>query len=133
MKNSIRRTFAHAILVLALVVNTVPSSLMAQDNETPKPAAAIKYLGNNNDQLLFQVDFENKEEESFTLIIKDEEGNTLFNGRFRDKSFTKKFMFDRSEMGASRLEFTIGTGKGKQTQVFQVATRVVEDVVVTRM
>src|SRR3712207_5836527 len=101
MKNSIRRIAINATLVIALVVNAVPTSLKAQDN--PKPSAAVKYLGNTEDQLLFQIDLENKESENVIIIIKDDEGNTLFNGKFREKTLTKKFQFDRNELGTARL------------------------------
>jgi hypothetical protein len=117
-----------------MFVNCIPSLLHAQGLNDNAPSL-IKYLGGNNDELLFQMEYDNQTAESFLVIIKDEDGTILFTEKVKGKRFSKKFQFSRAEMGSQKLIFSVVTTKEKQTEVFQVATstRVVEDVVVTRL
>ena len=96
---------------------------------------SIQYVGKVNDQLVFQVDYENPNNDVVNVLIKDEDGNVLYTDRFNDKKLTKKFKVNTTEYGDARLTFVISTSKERTSQVFQVNTntRVIDDVVVTNL
>ena len=96
---------------------------------------SIQYVGKVNDQLIFQVDYDNPTNEAVNVLIKDEDGNVLYADRFKDKKLTKKFKVNTAEYGDVRLTFVISTDKDRTSQVFQVNTntRVIDDVVVTNL
>lgn len=123
--------FALASLLLATV-----APVMAQDGirSTP-PAVSINYIGTVDNQPIFQIEFDNKNEELFNLSIKDDQGIVLFNEKFKDKKFSKKFQLEKPTEDNVKLTFTIAADKEKQSQSFEINTnvRVIQDVVVTRL
>jgi hypothetical protein len=135
LRNVASKMFLPALLASVLLFNGVSNSLHAQNTTATYSKPAIRYVGKTNDQLVFQVDFDNINEEIFNLAIKDEDGNLLYTDRFKDKKFSKKFKVDQAGYGNMKLTFVLTTDKEKQTQVFQVNTntRVVDDVVVTNL
>ena len=134
LRNTARNFIVPAFLFTALLVGSSTNSVNAQSaiNST---SPSVKYLGKSNDQLVFQVDYDNTNDEVLNLAIKDEDGNILYADRFRDKKLSKKFKVNSSEYGNMKLTFVLSTDKEKQSQVFQVNTntRVIDDVVVTNL
>jgi|GEM_PF-796352 len=134
--NAIRKTILRFGLTGLMAANLVPALAQPQDKiRTAPPAVAINYIGMINNQPVFQIEFENKNDEVLNLSIRDEQGNVLFNERFRDKKFSKKFQFDKTGIDNMKLTFTLAGEKEKQSQSFEINTnvRVIQDVVVTRL
>ncbi|MFL5808447.1 MAG: hypothetical protein ACJ749_02940, partial [Flavisolibacter sp.] len=88
-----------------------------------------------DDQPVFQVDFDNLTEKNVRVSITDEDGILLYGGRSNEKKFSKKFKFEKAGIDPVKLIFTLTTGKEKQSQAFEINTKVwtVKDVVVTRL
>lgn len=130
-----RKAFARTMVVCALVVITFPLAADAQKFTIEKNSPEIKYLGTVQDRLLFQIDMENVPNSPLYVTIKDEEGNVLFAEKVRDANFSRKFAFDKGEFEGKRVSFIVQGVNGKSTQTVQVATRtrMVEDVVITRL
>lgn len=99
----------------------------------PSKGATVKYLGVQDDLLVFHVQYENPNAAKFNVTIKDFDGTTLYNDNFSDRKFDKKFKLPKSE--GNKINFIIAERKGTNQQAFEVNTnvRVVEDVVVTRI
>lgn len=102
--------------------------------ETPKAPAEIKLLGIlNTDEVLFEVVFDNKTREVFDLTITDQEGYVFYKARFQDRTFSKKFLFNKLENGNANLTFTIKTGNSKQSESFEVNTQLLENASLTKL
>ena len=108
----------------------LPSAVHAEE-KTPT-GATVNYVGSVDNQPIFQIEFDNKNEELFTVSIRDNEGNVLYVERTKDKKFLKRFKYQGDD---AKLTFVLSTGSGKQTQVFEVNKniRVVQDVVVSKL
>jgi hypothetical protein len=91
-------------------------------------AASIKHISTTNDKVIFQLSLDNEAGERFSVSIRDNDGNTLFQDYYSDKKFDKKYVFAKSE-DLSKLTFIIRSLKDNATQVFEVNTvpRVVEN------
>ena len=91
-------------------------------------AASIKHISTTNDKVIFQLSLENEAGERFSVSIRDNDGNTLFQDFYSDKKFDKKFVFEKSA-DMSKLTFIVRSLKDKTSQVFEVNTvpRVVEN------
>jgi hypothetical protein len=129
--HAVRNTFLAGIFLMSL-----SSSAQAQDKESQSVnPVEIKYLGTIDDQPVFQLDFDNAYEKNVKLSITDENGLLLYGGRTNEKKFSKKFKFEKAGIDPVKLTFTLTTGKEKQSQVFEINTKVwtVKDVVVTRL
>jgi len=136
MKKHIANTFSKASFLFVLFLSLSTTALFAAngDSNTEKPAA-VKYMGTINDQIVFQLNYDNNEGQSFYVTVKDADGVILYNGKFNDKNFSKQFRFYKSELGNADLLFTLTAQNEKQSQTFKVATtsRIVEEVVVTKL
>lgn len=129
------RIFLVPALLVALSIAGLSSGKAYGQSITSNTKPSIEYVGKVNDQLVFQVDYDNPTNEVVNLLIKDQDGNVLYNDRFKEKKLTKKFRVNTAEYGDARLTFVISTEKERSSQVFQVNTntRVIDDVVVTNL
>jgi hypothetical protein len=145
MKNSIvqklalsfsgRRARLAAFVIL--LATSMPSFVKAQ--EIPQVTtgggirAAIKYVGTADDQLIFKLEIENSVNDSYSIKIRDEEGNTFFEERFRDKKLTRRFAIKKEDAG-ELLTFIIKSSRDQQVETFQIDrnVRMIEDLVITK-
>ncbi|HWJ90126.1 MAG TPA: hypothetical protein VNR87_03395 [Flavisolibacter sp.] len=111
----------------------LPSVVNAEEKPGTPSGVSVNYVGSVDNQPVFQIEFDNKNEEQFTISIKDSDGNVLYVERSKDKKFVKRFKYQGEE--AVKLTFVLSTDKEKQAQVFEVnkSIRVVQDVVVNRL
>ena len=95
--------------------------------------AEINPLGTSDGMLLFEVKVNNASGERFRVIVKDVDGSVLFQNYYQDKNFAKKFMIPRPD--GDRLIFLVKSPSGNTSQSFEInsSTRVIEDVVVTKI
>jgi hypothetical protein len=57
----------------------------------------VKYLGTQEDMVVFNVSCPNPEGSRFQLIIKDQDGALLYQNTFSDKSFYKQFRLPKTD------------------------------------
>ena len=142
MKKSIRQklanfksTYVHIVFCIVLLSSFSPILVNATDkSKAPLAEGVITYLGIQNDQqVAFEVEFENTRGETFYVSISDKEGNVLYRQGFKDSKFSKKFLFNKEEISDTHLVFTIKTSNDTQVESFKVITQVVENTVVTKL
>jgi hypothetical protein len=111
----------------------LPSVVHAEEKPGTPTGATVNYVGSVDNQPIFQIEFDNKSEELFTVSIRDSDGNLLYVERSKDRKFLKRFRYQGDD--AVKLTFVLSTEKGKQTQAFEVNQniRVVQDVVVNKL
>ena len=88
MRNS--GIFTIALLALTLVFSTATFA----NNEDGKPAHAteLKFIGNVENQPVFQLNLINTDEDEYTVTFRDEYGNVLYTDKFKGANLTKKFL-----------------------------------------
>lgn len=97
--------------------------------------AHVQYLGVAEEGLWFNIKYANPKGERFTLLIKNAEGEVLFQGSFSEANFSKKIKILNEENETLTPTFIIKTADNRRiAQSFQVntASRTVEEVIVTR-
>lgn len=123
MKTNYRFTIA----LLAAMVSALFSVTANAANNTKEEAVAVlekqvsvSYAGNEDNSVVFRVAFENPNAQKFTLIIKNEAGDVLYNGQFNDAHFSKAvhLLKDQAEMNPV---FIIRSGNQKVEQAFKVS------------
>lgn len=97
-------------------------------------AALVKYLGTQDDMLIFNVSYDNPEGNKFLVAVKDQDGNQLYEDLFRDKTFYKQFKLPKSDR--ERVIFVIRSGE--QTPIVKtfdvkVNSRFVQEVAVKKL
>jgi len=92
----------------------------------------VKYVGVSGDAVLFNVSVDNPTGSKFSVIVLDEDGTKIFQEIYTDKKFDKIFKLPKSEK--NKLTFVIRNFKTADvTQTFEINTRFVEDVIVTKL
>ena len=108
---------------------------MASDSTRTVPVE-LKYIGNLNNQPLVQLTFAgNAEENEFTIIIRDEDGNSLYRETIKGEKFYKKFLLNNDEIGESALRFEVISRRSNKSVVFEVnrESRYVNEMAISKM
>ena len=114
------RLIAIAFFTVFSVV-TAPVALASSDSSNRSMPVELKLIGSINNQLLFQLSFAgNAEPDEFTIVIRDEDGNSLYRENIKGESFTKKFLLNKDEVGNGKLRFEITSKKYSKTVVYEV-------------
>jgi hypothetical protein len=124
VKSVIRNTFFVSVLTIASVL-----AVSAKTTPVIKDPATVNYIGSVDDQLSFLMNYENESGEKFIVTILDSRGESLFEGVFSDKKFSRIF---KVPVEAGNTTFVISDYKNKSEKKFQVTSvrRLVEEVVV---
>ncbi|GGH62250.1 deoxyribodipyrimidine photolyase-like uncharacterized protein [Filimonas zeae] len=124
-----------AVLVSLVSVNTSKAN-NNKDKETVAIAekqVSVTYTGYNDNSVVFRVAFENPTAQKFSLIIKNEAGDVLYQGSYSDTSFSKAvhLLKEDSEMNPT---FIIRVGSQRIERTFKVnsTSSSTEEVVVVK-
>jgi hypothetical protein len=141
MKQTIRGTFRKSLVVAGILMGAMlanPATSKANngvDSVVEKEKQGnIQYLGTSDNSVWFNVKYANPTAEKFTLVIKNADGDILYQGQFTDVSFAKKIKLLIEDEDVNPT-FIIKAGNRQIAQSFQVntSTRLIEQVVVTKL
>ena len=127
------------IAIAFMTVFTVAAAPMAMANDSSRVNKTIpvelKLVGNVNDQPIFQLSYSGTEQDEFTIVLRDEDGNALYRENIKGEGFTKKFLLNKEEIGDGTLRFEISSKKFDKVAVYEVnrSTRQVEDMVINKL
>ena len=131
LNNIARKFFAGSILAAVLFFSTQNKVYADYTNhnkistEKSTGNAAIKYVGLSQENLLFNVKFDNASAESFVLTVTDEVGEVIYRTVSKEKSFAKTFALPKS-LDLNKISFTIKSTEGAYTQSFSLNVKTVE-------
>lgn len=139
MNGGFKKIVTAAVLATVTLIATpsVTKACAGTDSVTAvsNMAAQINFLGHAGDGVWFNVKYANPKGESFTLLVKNAEGDVLFRGTFTDTNFSKKIKILSEENDTLTPTFIIKTADNKRiAQSFQVdaTSRTIDEVIVTR-
>jgi hypothetical protein len=122
--------------VLALVFTvalTVASSTYSFANEGNKntPTIELKFLGNADNQPIFQLSLTSAEADEYTITIRDEAGYVLYSSV--EKS--RKFRLSTETLGNNPVTVEIKSKNSKKTEVYEIGRtqKVVTETVVNKI
>jgi hypothetical protein len=92
----------------------------------------VSFVGSANNELVFHLDFENKTGEKFSLIVKNDAGDVVYQNTFSDVHFEKNIRIANEE---SELHptFVIRTSNEQVERKFSVKSKTTENYVVTNL
>ncbi len=124
VKSAVRNSFFASLLTIASIV-----SASAETTPVLKDLATVNYIGSVDEQLSFLMNYENESGEKFIITILDSRGESLFEGVFSEKKFSRIFKVPTE---AGNTTFVISDFKNKNDKKFQVTSvrRLVEEVIV---
>lgn len=91
----------------------------------------VKYVGSQGDNLNFDVKYNNLKGGSFAFIVKDEDGEVIFEKNYNTKQFHKRVQLARVD-DMRKISFSIFSEGDNivQTKDIKIKTQFVEDVLV---
>jgi hypothetical protein len=127
---------AIAVVATALVV-IVSNPLASKANGGGTKAindeqVTVKYVGTDDNRVVFQVQFENPTGEKFSLIIKNENGDVVFHKQFNGAHFTRNIYFENTD---SEIEptFIVRNANNEVVRQFHVVKTITENTTVTSL
>jgi hypothetical protein len=119
-------------------VMAAPFAAVASDSTQNRamPVVELKQVGNINDQPIFQLTYSgNTQQDEFTIVIRDANGNSLYRETIKAENFTKKFLFNKEEISDEKLRFEISSKNQNKTVVYEVNRNIrqVEDLVISKL
>ena len=130
------RFFKAAAVVVLITLATSANAQVTPVSTTVSGVpsnAAVTYVSTSSESLFFDVRVNNEEGERFTIIVKDDNGATLYRGNYYDRSFKKRFVLPKTD--SNKLTFLIKRESESKSETFEVntKTRLVEEVIVKRV
>jgi hypothetical protein len=80
-----------------LILSTANAQSTGSGTGSADSAATVKYLGTQDDMLVFNVSYPNPEGSRFVLTVKDQDGTQLYQSIFSEKSFYKQFRLPKAD------------------------------------
>lgn len=134
MKTLLSNTRILAVAFASVFAIAFTTPALANDKTEPAPVE-LKYLGQLKNQPLFELTFNNTQDNEFTVVIRDEFKNVLYKETVRNGVTSKKYLLNTDELGDVGLQFEITGRTTDKTIVYEVNrnSRLVEDLVVNKI
>jgi len=97
--------FGKLSLVTAFVLTLSAAKAQSTEPGAAENVATVKYLGIQEDMLVFDVSYTNPTNGKFQIVIRDQEGAPLYQNVFNEKTIYKQFRLPKSEK--DRIVFVI--------------------------
>jgi len=93
---------------------------------------SVNFVGVTENSMVFHLKFENKTGEKFTLIVKNDAGETVYQNSYTDSLFETniRIVNDNTDIHPT---FVIRTASGQVERKFSVASKISEKFVVTSL
>jgi hypothetical protein len=120
MKN-VTRNLSIVALLVALTLSTT-TSFAKTNGETPVSSAStieLKFIGNHENQPVFELKLANKEADEFFIVIRDEYGSLLYSAKVKGTNITRKFMLN-DEIGDTNLFVEVKSKNSNKTESYKI-------------
>lgn len=134
MKKIFRNNRLIAVAFLTFFSGT-SISLQANDKDSIVPVE-LKYVGNIQNQPLFQLNFSgNPGQNEFLISVTDQYGTALYKENIKGEIFSKKFLLNTDEIGDDLIRFEITCKKSGKAVTYEInrQTRLLQDMVITQL
>ena len=139
MKASFVSKIVSASLVAIALFFVTPFSSHANNDKGKVTAISedqlsVQYTGSNENSVMFRVKFQNTTAQKFSLIIKNDVGDVVYQDQFNTADFNKAVhILKDGEFNKASFIIRVGNQQIEQRFVINRNTEVVENVVVTKL
>jgi hypothetical protein len=133
---AVAKVLAVALTALVVIVSN-PLASKANDGGSKKASindaqVSVTYVGTADDNVVFQVQFDNPTGEKFSLIIKNDNGDVVYHQQFTGTHFAKNVYFENTD-GEIEPTFIIRNSNNQVVRQFHVVKTVTENTTVTSL
>ncbi|WEK35980.1 MAG: hypothetical protein P0Y53_00580 [Candidatus Pseudobacter hemicellulosilyticus] len=127
---------AIALFVILTIAFAVPVLANEGKNEDKKnPGVELKFIGNYENQPVFQLNLVSAVEDEFTIVLRDKDGNVLYADKVKGTNITKKFLLSTEELGDNLVTVEVKSKKNQKPEVYTINRKqnLVEETLVTKL
>ncbi len=106
--------------IIAVVLFATTAAAQSVKTETAKEPFTVKYMGNENDYLFFQVEIKTENQNYSLLKINDKEEGEIYSQSMKTGSKLQTFKIEKKE--GQELSFKLLSGKKIYTKTFSTNT-----------
>ena len=119
MKKIFRNSRLLAIAFFTVfTASAAPAALANHSKDLP---VELKFIGSINNQTIFQLNISGDDmHNDFTIIIRDELNNTIYRENIKADTFSKKFLFNKDELGDDTLQFEVFCRQTNQSVLYKI-------------
>jgi hypothetical protein len=121
-------------VILLLTIGTASAQTGASDSAMSADPAVVRYLGVQDDMLIFNVSYNNPQGGKFLVQVLDQDGNQLFQDIFRDKAFYRQFRLPKVDK--DQITFVIRKGQDAPVEkrfAVNISSRLVQEVAIKKL
>jgi len=118
MKTTIKNYGIAALFVAISLVSA--TAVKANDEGKTASTIELRFIGNLENQPVFQLNVPNAEQDEFTITFRDQYGNVLYADRLKGANITKKFLLNTDEIGNDLVSVEVKTKKSGKSEVFKI-------------
>ncbi|WP_240348388.1 hypothetical protein [Longitalea arenae] len=134
MKKAMRN---YGIIAIVLVAFTFAFSntVMANEEGPKKHVTELKFIGNKENQPVFELNLSSTVEDEYTVTFRDEYGNLLYTEKFKGANLNKRFLLKADDLGDAALNVVVKSKKNNTTEVYSInrSHSYVEETVVNKV
>jgi hypothetical protein len=131
MKNY--KTMAIAVFAALTIAST--SNVMASGDTKPKAGIDLKFIGNNDNQPVFQLNVNNTEDDEYLVTFRDEQNNVLYAGKLKGINITKNFQLNTEDGADGTMSVEVKSKKSNKAEVYKInrTTSYTQEIVVNKL
>ena len=110
------------------------ASAQSATQDSAVSPVTVKFLGTQDDMVVFNVSYDNPSGNKFMVVVKDQEGGTLYNNMYSKKTFYKQFRLPKTD--GNKITFIIRNFRDAdiaRTFEVNVNSRMIEEVAIRKM
>jgi hypothetical protein len=135
MKSVVKAIAVVATALVVIVSNPLASKANGGGTKTASindEQVSVKYVGTDDNHVVFQVQFANPTGEKFALIIKNDNGDVVYRQQFTGTHFSKNVYFENTD-GEIEPTFIIRNANNEVIRQFHVVKTITENTTVTSL
>jgi len=128
--NTIAKRFLLSNLFAVIFLLSANATTVSKNETDPTSKnVEVKFVGTTAENIFFNVKFNNETGKSFRVFVLDENGEPLFQEKYSDKLFDKRFIF-QNDQDLNKLTFMIQTNNGSFKEIFDIkfSTQIIAEV-----
>ena len=131
MKTTVKNTVIGLFTFVAIITVNFAN---ATTTEEVTPAAELKLITHIDAQPVFQLSLNNKQNEKFSVVVKDEFGTVVYQETLSGVNIKRKYQLNTEELGTVGLTFEIVGMNDTKPVVFSIqnSSRITEETLIVK-
>jgi len=93
---------------------------MANEGAKSKAGIDLKFVGNLENQPVFQLNVNNTEDDEYTVTFRDEQNNVLYAGKLKGVNITKNFQLSTEDGVEGTMSVEVRSKKSNKSEVYKI-------------